>query len=51
MENWSGLSQVAKVALITFVFLTYCFGQLRLQPQDQKTVTRFALTDAAVLIR
>ncbi len=39
---------MTKVALITFVFLPYCLGQLRLRPQDQKTVTRFALTDAAV---
>ncbi len=39
---------MAKVASITFVFLPYCFGQLRLQPQDQKTASRFALTDAGV---
>lgn len=37
-----------RVALLTFVCLPSCFGQVRLRPHDQKTVTRFALTDAAV---
>ena len=47
MEGWPGLSQKAEVALITFVFLPHCLGQLRLRPKGQKTVTRFALSDAA----